>query len=257
MEIRMNLSIVGYIKVDEGKPERIKALFASLKSLEFLKCKIFLALDNPSSELFNRLNAYFAANWKSFELQWVQGKANYGTTMCEMLEQVRTGYVQIFLEDHFSLEDDPEQVEKMLYSMDKSHSELMKITFFEVENNSTRNIPFYYSDDYIKCFHNDQHNHALNQKVYGSRYYIGAGVILTKPFAMRLYARHFDSSRPHDWEIVRYEPEFEHSCALPRREYLCSVDDPHGQTGSNLLARRERRFWDIYSNLDEPTTNEA
>lgn len=90
-------------------------------------------------------------------------------------------------------------------------------------------------------YENSMENYTDYQKYYKSRYYIGVNFITTRKFAERFWNRDC-GPRPHEYEVCFYDKEWLHNVMIPSFELMAAVDDPHGEDGSHLLARREDKW---------------
>lgn len=248
------ITIIGNIKVDESKPERIKYLLACIRSYQFLKedCKFVLSLHNPSASLYSQvLNEV-----RKFEKNYIlisQDSTDYGTTYTQLINNFcDTEFVINFMEDQFMLLDDKSQLVNLLEAMKRYHIEVCKATFFDVEHNSIRSIrdnPSLVKTELVLpvgyAYHNDKWFHLEYQKHYGSRYYIGCNFITTKEFALKFWNRQL-GKRPHPYEVSRYEKEWDHWVIFPNFEIQCAIDDNHGEDETCLLERdcdKWNRIW--------------
>ena len=240
------ISIVGYIKVDESKPERVDYFIASLKSLEFLKPQFIISLQTPSEELLNKvINALEKTNNSIIEYKT---EGDYGMRYSELLKSARYQYVMNFIEDHFCVCDDIKYINSCLDKMEEYKVDICKATFNKIELNSISTIKPIYSDDSFFVFDNNHSNHIEYQKYYGSRYYIGVNFITTKQFAKRFWSRHL-GKRPHEYEIAAYDESWRHECIVPKKEILCAIDDSHGEIGTELISRENKKFKKIYDSV--------
>lgn len=240
------ISVVGLLKIDESKPERVEYFFACLRSLEFLNPQFIIALDGPSKELAIKVLEY--SEGKDFYFDRVNAP-NYGGKYTELLGLCKYQFVCNFLEDHFCVMDEQREVADILQTMHDYGADVMKATFHKIEMNSVAAVSDKKHLSNGVLFHNDRKAHKEFQKYYGQRFYYGVNAVTTLDFAKRFWDRHFESRRPHNWELVNYTPELEHTVFIPAKEFLCSIDDPHGLPGSHLLARNDIKFWNLYESL--------
>jgi len=241
------LSIVGNIKISE--PIRLKYLFATLKSYEFIKEYQLLLNIDTDIETFFKIDAFVRdIGFKNFELSNLTG--NYGEIYCSMLDKINSNtniFVLNFFEDHFLLLNDKKKLITILYDMHMHNVDVCKSSFWQIEQNSKTTIFKIQKENCI--FLNDLSNFNQYQKYYGSRYYIGCNFITTLEFSKRFWNRKFDSKRPHNWEISKFSMEFLHTCMIPDVEIMCSIDDEHGEIGSCLIGSTHKKFIDIYNEL--------
>ena len=109
-----------------------------------------------------------------------------------------------------------------------------------------------YDINYGLIYVNNKTNYNLYQKYYGSRYYIGVNFITTLSFANIFWNRMHtfkNLTRPHEWEISKYDANLECITMIPNIEIQCAIDDNHGEKGTCLLERKEDKFWNIYNAL--------
>lgn len=246
------IDIVGNIKVDESKPERIKYLLACIRSYRFLvgRCKFVLCLNQASDYLFNLVKGellYF----KDFALIGDEFDAlNYGKRYCHLLKECNNDYVINFMEDQFMVLDEVNYLEGILNSMKALNTDIMKSSFHTVEYNSIFYAPIHtVGPDWLKAgeeygdyFLNTKQFHDLYQRYYEKRYYIGCNFITTRDFAIKFWNREC-GSRPHGYEIVGYSDEWQHKVMFPRQEIQAAIDDDHGEPNTCLLKRDNCEKW--------------
>lgn len=246
------LSIVGNIRLPENDPQRLKYLLSSLKSLEFYKrhCEIILNIDSCPANTKKLIRNYLTEAGFSFRLYFIN-HGNYGNMYTHLLALCTYKYVMNFIEDHFCLVDYPDTITDLLYAMQYYKADVLKATFFEVEVNSIKNINDGIQD--IKrgafIFENHQNNFDNYCKHYGQRYYLGVNFITSVDFAKKFWNRDFKSERPHEWEIVNYDPAFKHTVIVPLFPVLASIDDDHGEPGTALINKKagNNKFQNIYT----------
>lgn len=238
------IDIVGNIKIDESRPERIKYLIACIRSYHFLKdsCSFILNIDGASPTLFDKINEEL----KMFHRHHLTRETadNYGTLYCQLLAKGSSDFVLNFLEDHFCLANDDKQIKNLLTFMNLDGVDVCKASFFEVEQKSIRNINSTISGAEGKIFLNNEEFHNAYQQHYGLRYYIGVNFITTKKFAHKFWNR-TEGARPHAYEISVYDRNWEHKILFPSFEITESVDDNHGEDGTCLLERTDCKKWNI------------
>lgn len=238
------IDIVGNIKIDETKPERIKYLIACIRSYHFLKdeCSFILNIDGASPQLFDKINEEI----KMFHRHQLTSETanNYGKLYTQLLEKSTASFILNFLEDHFCVANDAKQIKNMLAFMSANGADLCKASFFEVEQKSIRNINNAVVATEGKVFLNNEDFHNAFQKHYGLRYYIGVNFITTKKFAHKFWNRQ-EGARPHAYEISVYDRDWEHKILFPSFEITESIDDNHGEEGTCLLERDDCKKWNI------------
>lgn len=249
------LDIIGNIKVDESKPERVKSLFACLRSYEFLKdvANFQFTLVDASPALIERFAQECKQLWYKFvvhEYYW-QSRSYASQYLC-MLQYAQNPYVLNFMEDQFMLCDSVAYMEVLLLFMKKHNVDLLKTSFFQVEQNSCQDIQEISGTEYElfknlygKIFVNNEENFKRYQKYYGTRYYIGVNFLTTRDFAFKFWSRDL-GPRPHEYEIVSGSEKWLHTAMIPKFEVQAAVDDDHGEPGTCMLARKEPKFLKLY-----------
>lgn len=248
------LDIIGNIKVDESKPERIRYLVACIRSYLFLKdeANFILNLHTPSPELLQIVkNELFPFRYHHLSLQ---KENNYGAAYCMAMEKCRYKYILNFMEDQFMLENDLKELEMVLRRADEHHIDIIKSTFYTVEQKSSGTLKLSHHDVFGKYFINDENNFHQYCRHYGYRYYIGVNFITTDRFARLFWSRHL-GPRPHDYEIPAYSKDWHHACMIPNVELQCAIDDDHGQPGTCLLKRMEPKWLEIISQVNKEYEN--
>jgi len=246
------LDIVGNIKIDESKSERVDYFIACLKSWEFFKdhCAFYLYLESPSDELLTRVNRTMGDYGYSYFVEGFNAessKRSYGKNYMQLLKKGTNPFVLNFIEDHFTILDDPEFMKGMLNTMHTSGADVLKSSFFKIEQNSSTTLKRATVSDYGKTFLASEKNHHEYQRHYGSRYYLGVNFITKREFALKFWDRNH-GPRPHEYEISTYSKQWEHTCMIPSREIQCAVDDDHGEEGTCLMARKEEKWERIFNN---------
>ena len=238
------LSIVGNIKINDSV--RLKYLIATLKSYAFIKdFQLLLNIDTDCKTLDLITETVKEIGFNNFELSNRSG--NYGKIYCDLLDKCKSEYVLNFIEDHFCLLDNKDKFMVLLKAMKTERVDVCKSSFFRIEQNSSKEILGHYDMSYGLVYQNNRTNHNLYQKYYGSRYYIGVNFITTLAFANIFWGREFNSHRPHEWELSRYDSNFECVTMIPNFEIHASIDDNHGEIGTCLLERNEIKFLNIYN----------
>lgn len=249
------VDIIANIKVDESKPDRVKGLLACIRSYEFLKENahflFFLegaseALNDAVREEFIRLNFNYTIVPRCTD-------GCYGDQYWAMMQYTLNNYVLNFMEDQFMVLDCPFTFEMMLTYMKYNKVDILKASFFDVEQKSSQtitersedNVYNHFKDAFGKVFVMDENNFAQYQKHYGSRFYIGVNFLTTKEFAHKFWCRD-KGLRPHDYEIPYFDPAFIHTAMIPAFELQAAIDDDHGETGTALLKRNEPKFLRLY-----------
>src|SRR5438552_3830263 len=138
------LDIIGLIKVDETKPERINYLIACIRSYAFLQpyCRFVLTLENPSDELYELVGEELKSCDYDYDLYDIKKVVNYGKIYCKLISEGRNNYIINFMEDQFMLINDKNQLLSVLETMDQYMVEVCKCSFLKIEQNSSRGIKF-------------------------------------------------------------------------------------------------------------------
>jgi len=236
------LDIIGHIKIDESKSERVKYFLSSLRSCyEYTKfCKIILSLDTPSETLWNTVLSELETSNCNFELHKNINLGSYGETYMNLLTKSVKPFILNFIEDHFCLINNKIFYE-LLKNMEILNIDVCKSTFFQIEQNSAKHMHFFKEDNYGKYYINNLKTHNEYQKFYGTRYYIGVNFITKREFALKFWNRKL-GMRPHGYEVSSYEKEYEHNCMIPNIEIQSSIDDDHGESNTCLLNRNELKY---------------
>lgn len=241
------IDIVGNIKIDESKPERIKYLIACIKSFEFLNedCTFILNLESPSFKLYKLVEKTLRDCEFEYVLLSLSPNITYGQNYMTLLKYAQSKYVLNFIEDAFCLIDDREVFKNEMKHMEPA--DLMRACFHEIETKSIHDDMRMHVNHCSYTFLMNEYNFGLFQKHYGSRYYIGVNFITTLEFAKKFWNRDTSAKRPHEYEVVEYNQYLEHICTIPGVEIMACIDDPHGEENSHLLARKEEKFWRIFN----------
>lgn len=246
------LDIIGNVKIDESKPERVKMLLACIRSFAFLKdhCRFLLLLEGASSKLLTRVRKEMNAAGFDYML-FGQGFGDYGKSYRVMLKASTAPYILNFLEDHFCTVDDPRYLVKMIGIMKKLEVDLMKTSFHQVELKSMQGVDLFYQDPWALVYDNTIVNHKAYEKFYKQRYFVSVHFLATREFVTRFFSRAL-GDRPHEYELTHFTPGWEHRVLVPHEghEFIASIDDDHGEERSNLQARpEETKFWETYNSL--------
>lgn len=253
------ISIIGNIKIDESNPERIKYLLASIRSYSFLKdhCEIILLLQSPSDELYDVVLPELqntGCSWilYSTELDKQFQNLSYGKQYCKLIEQCHYDFVLNFMEDQFMIQDDVMKVCSLLAKMQQDNVNVVKSSFHRIELNSATTLRTLDRDEISRSigysFVNHEDNFKEYQKYYVKRYYIGANFLTTKHFAYKFWYRDL-GDRPHEYEISTYGVDWMHTCMIPGEDFelQAPIDDDHGEEGTCLLKRKEKKFWNAFT----------
>lgn len=241
------LDIIGNIKIDESKPERVDYFIACLKSWEFFKehCKVILNIEGASDELLRKVKRTFEECKFDGYVSSVNS-SKYGKVYCELIAMGENEFIHNFIEDHFALIDDAETMSRILNTMKELNVDVLKTSFFQIEQNSRNTVKGATTMEHGKIFRMNAENHIEYGRHYGSRYFLGVNFLTTRDFAIKFWNRDI-GHRPHEYEIDVYKPEWEHTCMIPSMEIQCAVDDDHGEPNTCLLKRNEEKFERIYN----------
>lgn len=249
------LDIVGNLKIDETKPERVDYFIACMKSWEFFRehCRFYLNFENASDDFLRLVKrAIEECKYDGF-VSSVSEKV-YGKAYCELMDRGNNPFVLNFIEDHFTLIDDAETMSRILNTMKELKVDVLKTSFFQIEQNSRNTVKGATTMEHGKVFRMNEENHKEYGKHYGSRFYLGVNFLTTRDFAYKFWNRNM-GHRPHEYEIGVYSKEWEHTCMIPAMEIQCAVDDDHGEENTCLLKRNEEKWNRIY-NLKEQSQSE-
>jgi hypothetical protein len=249
------LTICGNIKIDQENKERSKYLLATLHSLLPIKhlCQIVLHIEDAEPNLYSIVYNFLSNNRFDFCLSRSYNSTNSNTTYGEkyvnLLQDCNGDYILNFFEDHY-LMCRPVDIICLLETMNSNGVDICKTSFFQIEQNSSKTLRLSHENQCGKVFVNDEFNFKEYQRYYKSRYYIGVNFLTTKDFALRFWNRKIDA-RPHKYEVINYLPEYNHVCMIPNIEITASIDDPHGEEGTDLLTRKEIRFIESYKKAEQ------
>lgn len=237
------LDIVGNIKVDESKPERVDYFIACLKSWQFFKahCKIILSLESPSDHLMKLVKRTIEECGYNAHISKTTHPTNYGLHYSHLLNIGDNPFIINFIEDHFTIMDDKDWMIGLLNTMKKTGADVCLSSFFKIEKNSSHTLKNPIISDYGKIFYKGVENHKEYCRHYESRYYLGVNFITTRPFALKFWNRD-NGTRPHDYEIAGHDPKWEHYFMIPDKEIQCAVDDDHGEAGTCMLNRKDPKW---------------
>jgi hypothetical protein len=251
------IDIVGNIKVDENRPERIKYLLACIRSYRFLAdhCRFILSLETPSDKLQDLVCKEFEYFGSDNCLLIIKGKcvSSYGAEYIDLLRKSNNKYVINFMEDQFMALNEIDILRNILDAMGRKGAEVLKASFFTVVQNSTSCLSCldWWSDNiWGRSFLNSESFHKIYQQYYGKRYYIGCNFITTREFALKFWNRDL-SNGPHKYEICDYDKQCEHIVMFPGYEIQAAIDDSHGEPNSHLLGRTDCEKWnEIWKSLN-------
>jgi len=238
----MNLDIFANIKPYNDC--RLKYALASIKSLLFLKdeVKFYFNLDG-SDKYLKRIKKAL----QPFDHELTNEHRYFNDVYQDFISKSKKDFFMHFEEDHFCVLDDVGFLEHIINIINsKNPVELIKATFFTIEDDFYKNASLIYEDDFCKVIHNSKINYEkLIKKDY--RFYIGNNGIFGKSFGKKYFSGRIKNKyKPHYFEIKRYDPKFKHNLMIPKKEILCAIDDDHGAKDSCLLNRNELKWNKIY-----------
>jgi len=261
------IDVIGHIKIQEQYPERVKALIACIRSIMTLKdhCHFILNLESPSQKLQDMVKAeleFFGSDPRNgmphFELTTSKTGESYGRIYCGLLAKTDNKICCNFIEDTFLVIDRWEEFMEIIATMQAYNVDVVHSSFHQIEKNSSRTIQMIKRGDVAQkhsgdvIFLHGQENHTEYCKFYEVRNHLGVNWITTKLFAFKFWNRHYEpkgDSRPHLWEEKYYKEEFKHIAMIPAKEIFASIDDDHGEVGTSLLKRQDKKFWEIYNDV--------
>lgn len=251
------LDIIGNIKIDESKPERVDYFIACMKSWAFFRehCKVILNIEGASDELLRKVKRTFEECKFDGHVSSVNS-SKYGKVYCELIAMGESEFILNFIEDHFALIDDAETMSRILNTMKELNVDVLKTSFFQIEQNSRNTVKGATTMEHGKIFRMNAENHIEYGRHYGSRYFLGVNFLTTRDFALKFWNRDM-GHRPHEYEIDVYKPEWEHTCMIPSMEIQCAVDDDHGEADTCLLKRAEEKWNNIFNLKEIPATQKV
>lgn len=253
------ISVIGNIKVDETKPERVSYLLATIRSYAFLQdwAEIILLLQSPSDDLYNLVLPELertSCSWRLYSttIDAEFDNLSYGQQYCKLLDKAEYDHVLNFMEDQFMVLNEPLRLISLIAKMEQDNVDVCKSSFHKVEMNSARGLRAIPRDSISESvgisFANDANNFDQYQKYYGKRYYIGVNFLTTKRFAYKFWNRN-QGCRPHEYEIGSFSAQWMHVSMIPGIgfELQAPIDDDHGEEGTCMLKRDHTKFWQLYN----------
>lgn len=240
------IAIVGYLKIDESKLERIKYLIACIRSYLFLKdhcCEFIIGLDSPSEDLRSLVYQElipFSGKLICFD----EPPQSYGQGYCNLLRWTKSEYVLNFMEDQFMVCDSDKKIQDTISIMKEYGVDICKASFWQVERNSISRVETKYQlslgGEFV--FVNGFSNFKLYQQYYKSRYYIGCNFLTTRRVAFKFWNRSL-GYRPHRYEVANFDSKWSHIAMVPGIELQAAIDDDHGEPDTCLLKRIDCKKW--------------
>lgn len=250
------IDIIGNIKLDESKPERIDQLIACITSYTFLgpyNANLYVRINLPSPQLAEQISKW-NGGLKSIGRNWKMTIGNdatdYGPAYVDMMKLMENPnpFVLNFMEDQFMMLDNPNTLMHLIGFMKQYKADVCKASFHQVEQNSIGGItPIADVPGLAMVFDNRPANHVAYCSHYQDRYYIGCNFLTTREFALKFWGRPL-GPKPHPYEISEWEAAWQHRCVIPHFEIQAAIDDDHGEPNSCLLKRPDaKKFWDMYN----------
>lgn len=260
------IDIIGFIKVDESKPERINQLIACIRSYKFLAgagvhdmepATITIAMDKPSVELVNMVSKEVDDLGFVKELSTVISVSfnkvvQYGKIYKQLIEKYsKNDFVINFMEDQFMVIDSKADLAIIVSRMGELKVDVCRSSFYAIENKC---MDHFISTNKVRtvAYHNSEALHNIYQEPYKKRYWLGVNFITTKTYALKFWDRDC-GAKPHDYELVNYDESLKHIVMVPPVEIQAAVDDDHDEPGTCLLQRNDAKFNSLYSTVSEKT----
>lgn len=252
------IEIIGNIKVDESKPERVKQLIACIRSYSFLgKGAIFVLYMEDATVSFRKRIEAEAKNCGflfSYVFNGGDSYKQYGVGMRSLINFIedyrKSDFVINFMEDQFMMLDNANTLMHLIGFMKQYKADVCKASFFQVEQNSIGGIkPIADVPGLGIVYENAEANHVAYCSHYKDRYFIGVNFLTTREFALKFWNREL-GPRPHPYEVGVWSVDWQHRCVIPHIELQGAIDDCHGEPGTSLLQRQDaKKFWDIYNTI--------
>lgn len=248
------MDILGYMRINESDPQRVKYLIACIRSYSFLKNsgRMVLMLDRPSDALFNKVLEECHLSFPNSAVIRSIPEKNYGDNYCDMMTEYSSSkFICNFMEDQFMVMDDPNRMASILQTMNRLNVDVLKSSFHKVELNSSYTLKGQPTQNGI-VFENNHENHTEYQKHYKERFYIGVNFITTREFAYKVWLRFHGwggFEKPHPYEVGVYDELYKHTCMIPYEEVQAAIDDDHGEEGTCLVKRDHPKFNLIMSQI--------
>ncbi len=250
--------IIGNIKIDETRQERIHYFFATLLSYRcFQNYGIGITLNDCSSDLFTKTLRLLTDHFPSFSLasihaeklteykppinyrcKQISDRLNYWDAIALHQPNMNKFYIT-FEEDHFCMMENDAFYTNIEDAFKNRNVDLIRASFNDIEKGSAKDLGHEFTKGF-KVFKMDEKNHATFCQRYGYRYFIGTNTIIRTEFAKRFYSR--AGTTPHHFELGAYNNEFEYICGIPEIKIMECIDDEHGEPRSNLLAKPTEKF---------------
>lgn len=237
------INIIGNIKVNEADPNRVQFFFATLLSFAFIpKAKICLAFNQQSPEFLHNVGQCLTDHFSFPVAQHSsENSPDYKTTLFSLFDEAEKGYNYYinFEEDHFCVLDDKNTLAYIIGNCNKHDVDLLRISYYPIEVKSAEKVIPICDNDTIKAFRMNPENYSKFQAHY-TRFYLGTNAMFKMDYARKLYDR--PGKRPHDFELGKYVQEYEYTCAVPKVEFLRSIDNDHEAVNSCLLKSPTDKF---------------
>jgi hypothetical protein len=246
------ISLVGNLHINEENAERLQYLRCTLQSFLFIKdtCELVLNFEGCSSYMKAAITKIMMESGFEYQVFFIDGNT-YGNMYTYLLEKSKYDYVLNFMEDHFCVEDNAAMFHQMLRDMYLNRIDIVKASFFDIERKCLAYVSHRQHLATGEWYPNTEINFQDYQQHYGQRFYIGVNFITTKSFALRFWAREFEGSNPHPWEISRFDERFMHNVMVPHKILLGAIDDDHGEPGTALINNigQYNKFMQIFDSI--------
>lgn len=248
------IDIVGCIKLDTTKPERLTYLIACIRSLyEFKSISSFiLSLHNDEPVLYDIIRTELRC-FENHVLVKGDNNISYGDEMLRLIAMGNhnNNFVLNFMEDHFTL-CSAQQLFEFCSHMQLLNAQVCRCTFNEIEYKCAANVKDAHVDDLGIVYEHNAQTHIEFQKPYGTRYFLGVNFITTKQFAQHFWARQL-GSKPHYYELPLPVEYYFHTCFVPSKPIQAAIDDDHGEPGSSLLSSNNALFKSVLDSINITT----
>lgn len=238
------IDIIGNIRIDESKPDRVKYFVATLISFRTLfaaNAVMYLSVQDPGPKMQRLLQKLV----KEFPIHLIPpSPTSFGATMQNALAEAtaknpdRKFYIH-FEEDHFLELSNATLLLNLLEYMKENNAKVCRASFHKIELGSQRYVEYGKTiSDHGYLFEMNWQNYmAFQGEWMGGRYFIGTNCIFSRSFAWKLWSSTADgktSQKPHDYERSQFEEALIHNVIIPKFEILRSLDDDHGLVGSSM-----------------------
>lgn len=246
------IDIIGNIRIDETKLERVKYFVATLISFRTLfagGANMYLSFSDPGPKMERLIQKLV----KEFPIHIVAPSAiSFGATIQKSLAEAtaknpdRKFYIH-FEEDHFLELENITRLIDMIKHMQDNQIQLCRASFHKIEMESQRYVESGKTiSDHGYHFDMNWINYCAFQGEWmGGRYFIGTNCIFSRTFAWKFWDKTANgdiSQRPHDYERPQFEEALMHRVIIPKFEILRSLDDDHGLMGSSMTLNPSQKY---------------